>query len=116
MLDNHDSKATGMSRNVASFFSYFLFFISGIIILLIEQDKSVRFHAIQSILFSILFGFLLYVFSSQYFFFPIILIRWVILVGGIALWIVLMLKAYGQQEEWKLPIIGRLASKIAQRL
>lgn len=115
MIDKGESEITGMSRNIASLFSYFLFFISGIILLLIEKDKFVRFHAVQSILFSVIFGILLYAFSNSYFFFPMILFHWLVLIGGIVLWITLMLKAYNH-EEWKLPVLGHLASKIVNRM
>ncbi len=104
--------STGLQENVAGMLSYVGWWITGIIFLLLEPDnKFVRFHAVQSIL---VLGF-------------INLVGWVLrfvpVVGGwlgnavwlvgIALWVVLMVKAY-QGVKYKILIAGDLAEKWAE--
>ena len=104
---------------------YLVGWITGLIFLLIEpykNDKTVRFHAFQSIFFnvaliavyivvlilSIVLGFItkgLSVFLMG----PLMLIIWL---GVFVVWIFLMVKAYNNQI-FKLPIIGDLAAKQA---
>jgi len=101
--------STGLEENVAGLLCYVLGWVTGIIFLLIEQEnKSIRFHATQSI---IVFG-VLNVAG--------IVLRWVPwaggalsgIVGAIAfiLWVVLMYKAY-QGEKYKLPWAGDQADR-----
>lgn len=99
-----NKSGTGLPRNTAAALSYVLGWLSGIVFLLIEKDKFVRFHAMQSI---VVFGILsvLYYFPFVWFLRPII---WLV---GLALWLVLIFKAY-QGEEFKLPVIGDLAGKL----
>jgi len=97
----------GLEENVAGLLCYIGFWISGLILLLLEtKNKFVRFHAAQSI---IVFGFLNVIYA---------VFRWIpffhlfmdYLVGILAfvLWIVLMVKAY-QGIMYKLPVAGDLA-------
>lgn len=116
---------SGISNNVAGALCYLVGWITGLIFLLIEpykNDKTVRFHAFQSIFFnvaliavyivvlilSIVLGFItkgLSVFLMG----PLMLIIWL---GVFVVWIFLMVKAYNNQT-FKLPIIGDLAAKQA---
>src|SRR5215213_8757760 len=49
--------STGLDENVAALLSYIFGWVSGLIFFLIEKDsRLVRFHAMQSILFNVLFG------------------------------------------------------------
>ena len=108
-----EKTSTGLAENVAGLLCYVLGWISGLVFVLIEQEnKFVRFHAMQSI----------YVFG------PItvvgIVLGWIPIIGvvlgaliwllGVALWIVLMVKAY-QGVSFKLPWAGNLAEKWASR-
>lgn len=101
---------TGLQQNVASLLCYVGFWISGIILFIIEQkNKNVRFHALQSI---ITFGALTV---------ASLLLSWIPMVGGFfgaiigififILWIVLMVKAY-QGELYKLPVAGDIAQSV----
>jgi uncharacterized membrane protein len=103
--------STGLDENVAGLLSYLGWWITGIIFLLLEPDsKFVRFHSLQSILvlgFINLAGWVIR-------FLPVVgdwlgNVVWLI---GIALWIVLMVKAY-QGVKYKLPVSGDLAEKWA---
>lgn len=99
---------TGLDRNVAALLSYVLGFVTGIIFFVIEKDKYVRFHALQSIF---TFGTL---FILNYVLIAIPIIGWLgnILLAPLTLilWIILMIKAY-QGERFKLPLFGELAEK-----
>jgi uncharacterized membrane protein len=113
-----------MAENVASTLCYVLGLITGIIFLVLEpysKNRTVRFHAFQSIFlnvaiivieiaFSIVFGIMLRItgfFGFFGIFFPIF---WLAL---LALWLYLLLSTY-QGKTIVLPIIGPLAQKQAQ--
>lgn len=107
MAETTATTATGKSTGLAVV-AYLFGLISGIIIYLISKDKFLKFHALQSILFSVVWA----------------IIGWILTaipgIGGVLdnivnlvlfiVWIVLMVKAY-KGEEYKLPVIGDLAAK-----
>ena len=104
-----EKTSTGLAENVAGLLCYVLGWISGLVFILIEQEnKFVRFHAMQSI---IVFGAITVVG---------IILGWIPVIGtilggllwllGLVLWIVLMVKAY-QGTRYKLPWSGDLAEK-----
>ncbi len=99
-----ETAGTGLPRNTAAALSYVLWWLTGIIFLLIEKDKFVRFHAMQSI---IIFGGL-----TILMFVPIIgwILSPLLWIVGFILWLILIFKAY-QGEEFKLPFIGDFAKK-----
>ena len=104
-----EKTSTGLTENVAGLLCYVLGWVSGIVFILIEQEnKFVRFHAIQSIC---VFGVLTLanVILGWIPFLGIVLI-WIISVAGFILWIVLMIKAY-QGTKFKLPWAGDFAEK-----
>ena len=101
--------STGLEENIAGLLCYVLGWVSGVIFLILEpENKSVRFHAIQSI---IVFG-ILNVAGIIFGWIPVV--RWFIggLIGALAfiLWVVLMYKAY-QGEKYKIPWAGDQAEK-----
>jgi uncharacterized membrane protein len=104
-----EKTSTGLAENVAGLLCYVLGWISGIVFIIIEQEnKLVRFHAMQSI---IVFG-ALFIASFILGWIPFIgpFLGWLIGVLGLILWIVLMIKAY-QGTRYKLPWSGDLAEK-----
>lgn len=116
--------SSGMSNNVAGMLCYLVGWITGLIFLLIEpykNDKTVRFHAFQSIFFNVsLIGVYIVVFVLTMvlsaiarplaLIFPLLML--VVWLGVLVAWIFLMVKAYNNQI-FKLPIIGELAAKQA---
>ena len=110
-----DKTSTGLTENVAGLLCYVLGWVSGIVFLLIEQEnKFVRFHAMQSI---VTFGgiTIISIVLSILGLIPFIGVLFDILsyiIGLIAfvLWIVLMVKAY-QGTLYKLPWAGDFAEK-----
>jgi len=106
-----------MTSNVAGALAYILGFITGIIFLLLEQyknDRFVRFHAMQSIFYSvaciafsiawrIVFGIL----SLELLLFPL---RALISLAMFGYWLYLMYQAYSNRE-YRIPFLGDLAAK-----
>jgi len=104
-----EKTSTGLTENVAGLLCYVLGWISGVVFLLIEQEnKFVRFHAIQSI---VVFG-ILNIAGIILGWIPIIggVFSWIISVLVFILWIVLMVKAF-QGTKYKLPWAGNFAEK-----
>ena len=101
--------STGLEQNVAGLLCYLVGWVTGLIFLLIEKEnRFVRFHAMQSI---VVFG-ALTVASIILSFIPFIgwIIGWLLGLLGLALWIVLMVKAY-QNQMYKLPVAGDFAER-----
>ena len=117
-----------MEENVASALCYVLFWVTGIIFLIMEKEnKTVKFHAWQSILTllplmilgwiftgplgvswtqSNIYGYTYPVAGLSIFYYIGLLFYLIMFI----LWIILMLKAY-QGEKFKLPIVGDMAEK-----
>lgn len=114
--------APGLTSNVAAALSYILGFITGIIFLVLEpykSDRFVRFHAMQSIFFSvaciafsIAWSIAVNVLISVSAWTAVALtpIGLVISLGFFLLWLFLMYQAYSQRE-FRIPVIGALAAK-----
>jgi len=109
----------GLEENVEGALCYVLGFVTGIVFLILENDnKFVKFHAVQSIatflpltiIGSIVSSSMIWSFSMMW-------------IGGILasviflielfLWLLLMMKAF-QGEKFKLPIVGDIAEKQSQ--
>jgi len=97
----------GLEENLAGVLAYFLGFVSGILILLIEkQNRFARFHAMQS---TLLFGGY-FVLGFVLGFVPVVDVLWALLsiplgLALFILWIYLMYQAY-QGVEYHLPMVG----------
>jgi uncharacterized membrane protein len=121
--------STGLEENIASALCYVVVWITGIVFLLLEKDnKTIRFHALQSILTFLpltilgwLFGWLGtpsvswrpgYEYSLNPGNQALIYLSWLIWVIMVILWIILIIKAY-QGEKFKLPVVGDIAEKNA---
>jgi len=108
------------SSNGSALLAYLFGWVTGLIFFLIEkEDKYVRFHAMQSILLSIAYIVIWFAASIvlsiptaliPYFGLVSLIILAVVGIGGIVIWILLMIKAY-QGEKYKLPIIGDMAER-----
>ncbi len=116
--------AAGLSQNAAAALSYLLGFITGIVFLAIapyNQMRTVRFHAFQSIFFSLaVFAISIGLAIVSFIFFAfsfwlgslISLMQTALGLAVFVLWLYLMWKAY-QGQKVVLPIIGPLAEKQA---
>ena len=110
MSDQGTKTGTGLTPNVAGLLCYVLGWITGIVFLILEkEDKSVRFHAMQSI---VIFGGVTII-QIILAFIPVIgwILGWIIWVLTIILWIVLMVRAY-QGQQWKVPWAGNFAESL----
>ena len=104
-MEEKEQSSTGLDENVAGFLCYLLWFITGIVFLVVEKNSSfVKFHAKQStIAFLILFVIILILGWI-----PIIGI--LIVISSLILWLILMIKAL-RGERYMLPIVGKMAEE-----
>lgn len=121
----------GLDENVAGALTYLFGFISGLVFFLAEGDnRFVRFHAVQSMVFSgLIIGMyiavsvigtvlttVMFASSSTFFIGSIVSLLlglvWLgLAVGGFGLWVYLMVKAY-QGATTRLPIAAGIADKL----
>jgi uncharacterized membrane protein len=116
------ASSSGLTPNVAAALAYILGLITGIVFLVLEpykQDRFVRFHAMQSILFcvaaiafSIAWSILVDVLINISAWTAVALtpIGLVISLGFFLFWLFLMYQAYSRRE-FRIPIIGAIAAK-----
>ena len=101
---------SGLKPNVAGLLCYAFFWLGGLVMLPVEKDKFIRFHAIQSL---VAFGSISGAFLILFW---IPKVGWVFsyLLGALALviWVVMMIKAY-RGNRFKLPWAGDFAEKRA---
>jgi uncharacterized membrane protein len=107
--------AGGLAENAACALCYLFGFITGILFLVLapyNQNKTVRFHAFQSIFLHIAF-IIFWILVGMILPFGVSLILSPLIgLAGLILWVFLMWKAY-QNQKVKLPVIGDLAEKQA---
>lgn len=117
------SAGVGLTMNLAAALSYALGLITGILFLVIEpykNDKFVRFHAMQSIIFSvacvvfaivwsILVGILVNI-AGFWVLTVDVPLRLLIGLGIFVFWLYLMFQAYSNRE-YQIPFIGPIAAK-----
>ena len=112
--------ALGLSENIEAVIAYLLIWVSGIVIFVLEEEnKFVRFHAMQSIIvflpltiiswiFGAISGPLFWSIGTPFMGGPLLLISQLIGVVIFVLWLLLMFKAYSG-EMYELPIAGEIA-------
>ncbi len=105
MKNDSGRKTTlGIEKNLEALLCYLLFWVSGIVIFIIEKEnRYVRFHAAQSMAAFVILFTLLLIFPVV----PIIglLLYYLLRVLIFVLWLFLMYKAFNG-EEYQLPYIG----------
>lgn len=117
-----ETTSTGLDPKLAGLLCYILGLLTGLIFYLIEKtNRTVRFHAAQSIVFSIgwvvvwvvlaVVGMVLTMidYTLGNLFGIVSLLVWL---GLFIVWIVLLVKGYSG-ERWKLPVIGDIAERMA---
>ncbi len=105
----YETTSLGMKARTAGLLCYLFGWVSGLIFFLLEREnRFVRFHAMQSILFFGVLSIVEWVFSNLPFFAPIGgAIGLVMFIG----WIVMMVKAH-RGEYYKIPFFGDLAERL----
>ena len=104
--------STGMAENVASGLSYVLTWLTGLIFFLVDKRPEVRFHAMQSIAYGVLWTLIAVV--RPYMPGPIGALLGIVLFALFIGWIVLMIQGF-QGKHFKLPVIGDFAEQQAGR-
>ena len=96
----------GLSENIAGLFCYAFWFVSGIVILVMEREnKFVRFHALQSVIWFVLLTVVQWILGFLAFLPFIGILSWAVGVLCFASWIYLMYMAF-KGNKFKLPMIG----------
>lgn len=103
---------TGLGKNTAAALSYVLGPITGVIFLVLEKDKFVRFHAMQSIVFGVVAFVLNMILGFTIVLALVLPILWIV---EFILWLVLIYKAW-QGEEWELPVLGKFARQFLGKM
>ena len=107
-----ESKGTGLEKNTAAALSYVLGPITGVVIFVLEKDKFVRFHAVQSI---VVFVGLFVLQAVMTFTFILIPMVPLVTLAGFILWLLLIYKAW-QGKEWEVPVMGSYVRKILKKV
>jgi uncharacterized membrane protein len=119
---NAQAPSIGLTSNIAAALAYVLGFITGIIFLVLEpykRDRFVRFHAMQSILYSaacivfrIAWSILVSISMSFTAWMAVVLVPVGLLIalGMFVFWLYLMYQAYSNRE-FRIPFIGAIAAK-----
>ena len=114
--------ALGLEENIEAALCYLGLWVTGLIFYLIDdKNKTIRFHAMQSILvflplsiLGFIFGGVFGIFSYGSGWYFLWWISWLFWVLTLILWLILMIKAF-QGQKMKLPIVGDLAEKQSQQ-
>lgn len=102
-------KPYNLEPNVEAALSYFLTPITGVVVFLLEpNNKFVRFHAMQSIIFGIAWMGAYFISGALTAILIGVLLLPIVTLGGFVIWLMLMWKAYNNIE-WELPYIGKIA-------
>ncbi|HKF51903.1 MAG TPA: DUF4870 domain-containing protein [Candidatus Acidoferrales bacterium] len=117
------SSAPGLTTNMAAALTYVLGAITAVLFLVLEpykNDRFIRFHAMQSLFFSIaclifaiVWSILWGILTSVAGFWILSIdvpLTWLIWLGVFCFWLFLMFQAYSQRE-YKIPYIGAIAAK-----
>jgi uncharacterized membrane protein len=117
--------SSGMASNIAGMLAYFTF-IPAIIFLVLEpynKDRYVRFHAFQSLFFHgawIGAWIAMFILGLILGTIPVLgliihlLLDLALFIGGFIVWLILVIKAYGNQK-FHLPVIGNMAEEQAAK-
>jgi uncharacterized membrane protein len=118
------STSTGVDPRLSALLCYAAWWLSGLIFLIIEQqDRTVRFHAAQSL---VLFGGFSIVIAALSFasvamlmvssgaFQAARMLVYLVWLAAVAIWLLLMYRTY-QGQTWRVPLAGDLAARIAAR-
>ena len=108
----YPAAGSGMAENVASGLSYVLTWLTGLIFFLVDKRPEVRFHAMQSIVYGVLWTLIAVV--RPYMPGPIGALLGIVLFAFFVGWIVLMVQGF-QGKHFKLPVIGDFAEQQAGR-
>ena len=105
------SETTKLEPNIAAALSYLIPPLTGILFLVVEkEDKFVRFHAFQSILFGVASYLIYFITVSLMAFIIGFVLTPLVSVALFVLYAMLMWKAYNN-ETYELPVLGKMAKE-----
>jgi len=118
-VDATGTTSSGMKENVAGLLCYVFGWVTGVIFLVIEKEnRFVRFHAWQSIFFSIAVGVTYWVLNMLLLMVLPLSLWWIVStilpLVFLVVWVLLLINAY-QGKEMKLPVIGNIAHNLANK-
>ncbi|PIS22603.1 hypothetical protein COT50_00960 [candidate division WWE3 bacterium CG08_land_8_20_14_0_20_41_10] len=103
------SQKPQIEPNVMASLAYAIPLVMGVVVILTEKEnKFVRFHAFQSIIFGLVWMGASAIAQSLYVVLVGLILSPLITVAGVALWFFLMWKAYNNVE-YQLPFVGKIA-------
>ena len=108
----YPAAGSGISENVSSGLSYVFTWLTGLIFFLVDRRPEVRFHAMQSIAFGLLWTLVAVV--RPYMPSPIRALLGLLWFVFFVTWIILMIQGF-QGKHFKLPVIGDFAEQQAGR-
>jgi uncharacterized membrane protein len=102
-MNEKKNQSTSVPVGIASLLTYFIPFFGGLLFLFLEKkNRTIRFHAVQSILLWIFFV----VISAIFFWIPVLnVVLWLFV---LIVWIFMMYQAL-MEREYELPVIGGIA-------
>jgi len=117
--------STGLEPNIAGLLSYVLGWVTGLIFFLIEKEnRFVRFHAMQSIVFGValtiifigfsVFGTMLALLHLGLLNLLLYPVEFILLLGAFVIWLLCMFKAF-QGQMYKLPVLGKVAEDMVNK-
>ena len=102
--------AFGLTVNTASALCYVFGWVSGLVFLLAEKDnKTIRFHAMQSLMFFAGLTVIGFVPAIGWLLSPFVMI------AGFIFWLMSVYKAYNG-EMFELPVVGKMAKKQLEKM
>jgi len=107
------ARSTGIEEHLASALCYVAGFVTGLLFLVLEpynRNRTIRFHAFQSILFNASFIVIYFALGIAMPFGMQFMISPILILGAMAVWALLIYKAYNK-ERLVLPVIGPIAEK-----
>lgn len=111
--NQNEKSSTGIDEHIAGLLCYLGTFVTGLIFILLEKKSPfVKFHAMQSLV-TFLSLWIAYLILDVI---PLVgwFLRTLVSLIGLALWIVLMIKAY-QKELYKLPVASDIAETLMKK-
>jgi len=108
-----EKTSTGLDLNMANALCYapFVGWVAGIVLLIVEKNKEVKWHALHGLLLSLALGVVSWVMALTIILAILSPFVWV---AGLILQLVLAVKAY-QGQTMKLPLVSGWADKISKK-
>jgi uncharacterized membrane protein len=108
-----EKTSTGLDLNIASALCYapFIGWVAGVVLLIVEKNKSVKWHALHGLLLSLAVGVVAWALALT---FILAILSPFVWVAGMILQLVLAVKVY-QGETMRLPLVSDWTDKIAKK-